>query len=294
MPKTKKPKATDATRMTFAQREAGAPLPQQMKRDEVTRRLRVRLYSFLRSTIIGAGGIQHSWDDVEGAWDDIFWSLHTDFLENMPDTYSSTFSRVDAAVKQIFENGDYALLFGALEHILRHESCPGGLASQIQHILEETQAAYRIVDHDTFVPFTSEGELATVVAASGDLGDSRFVGAKAHYKAAMEALTGGDYAGSMRESIHALESLTKLLTGKKTLQDGVVELVKGKQLHTTVGAALEKVAAWTNAVAGIRHAKDAANANPSVNEADAVYLLALAGATMSYLRRVGENTGLIK
>jgi hypothetical protein len=80
-----------------------------------------------------------------------------------------------------------------------------------------------------------------------------------------------------------------LLTGEATLQDEVKALAKQGRIHTTVQSALEKIAAWTNAVAGIRHANDPSSAEPLVSEDDASYMLALCGATVSYLMRRGQK-----
>src|SRR5271154_3290248 len=105
---------------------------------------------------------------------------------------------------------------------------------EVMALYQRTTDVARVADGDTFVRHVSDEETATVLAAVKDLEDERFKGARAHYKAAMEALTGGDYSGSMRESIHAVESVTKLLTGEKTLQEGVVKLGKQKHLHVTI------------------------------------------------------------
>ena len=286
---TKSPKGLK--RLTFAQREAGAPLPQQMARGEITRGLRVRLFDVLR-TAIDVEYVDRIGNCVVGDWEEILGDLHIEFLEMMPDEFNSLWTIQESDLKALFERGDFARIYGLIEFILRHEQCPKRFAQRVNDVLEETQAAYRIFGGDTLAPYASEEEAAIVAGAAEDVGSHELDGVSRHYKAAMTALTGGDYAGSMRESIHAVESLTKLMTGEKTLQDGVVKLARQKHLHVTVQAALEKIAAWTNAVAGIRHANDATAAAPAVEEDDAIYMLAICGATLSYLKRRGERAAL--
>ena len=121
----------------------------------------------------------------------------------------------------------------------------------------------------------------------------QLAGAKDHYKKAAVSLSAGDFAGSMRESIHAVESLTKALTGKSTVQEGLKTLAKQKHLNVTLADALEKVAAWTNAVAGIRHANAPGAPGADVTEDDALYMLAICGATISYLKLRGATAGLL-
>jgi HEPN domain-containing protein len=283
-----------ARRLTFAQRENGAPVPQQMKRDELSRALRVRLYELLQlavgfDTARTVGGVS-----IEGEWQNIFYALHRDYHERMTDQFSTDYKMLMSEVKLVIEQGQFHKVYGLLEFILRHEACPPGLPVRLDEILAETHAAYRIVAGDTFLPYTSDEEVAVVVEALGDLHEPQFEGAHTHYKSAVEALTAGNYADSMRESIHAVESVVKLLSGEATLQDGVKELAKKGHLHATIQGAIEKIAAWTNGVAGIRHAKKAGEAEPAVDEDDAVYMLGLCGSTVSYLKRVGTKAGLIK
>src|SRR5258708_3169913 len=283
-------------RLTFAQRVHGVPVPQQMRRDEASRPLRIKLYIIL-SGAIGGTLRENSiagWFGLPVPWRRILHDLHTEHRERMPDEFEGAYEPAMKRLKGSVSDEDGVALYGDVEFILRHPDCPNGLAAQVNGAFEETQAPYRVVGGDTLVPHTSDEEIAVVSEAFHELEDPRLKGARAHYRAAAEALTAGDYAGSMRESIHAVESITKLMTGKKTLQDGVSELAKHNHLHGTVQAALEKIAAWTNAVAGIRHANEAGAATPAVNEDDAVFLLGLCGATISYLKRRGEKSGLLK
>lgn len=279
-------------RLTFAQREAGAPVPDPMRRDEIPRVLRIKLYERVRGQIVFTSPYPELTDEghvVRGQWARILYDAHIEFHEELPDDYSRSFSFHMSRLKDLFLDGRFDQVYGFLEYVLRHPSYTAGFADQLATLLEFEKAPYRIVGRDTIVPFTSDEEMETISAALTDISSSDLEGVHAHYKAAAAALGKADFASSMRESIHAVESLTKLLTGKATLQEGVKALAKQGRIHTTVQAALEKVAAWTNAVAGIRHANNAASASPDVDEHDATYMLALCGATLSYLKRRGDK-----
>ena len=274
-------------RLTFAQREFGAPMPQQMMRHEVTRGLRVKLFTTLRDAI-PVRDFNYSMVVAE-PWATILYDLHVEHFELMPDEWDDRWTLVEDALKRVFVDGTAEEIFGLLEFLLRHQGCPKRFAPAINSALESTQAAFRIVDGDTLVPYSSEEETATVVAAISDLADPQLAGAKEHYKKAAGSLSDGDYAGSMRESIHAVESLTKALTGKSTVQNGLKALASQGILHTTVADAFEKVAAWTNAVAGIRHANAPAAPTADVAEEDALPMLTVCGALVSYLKRRRER-----
>ena len=288
---TKAPTALQ--RLNFAQREFGAALPQQMKRDEITRALRVQLFATTRNHVELEETLGEP-DKVAESWYDILYDVHVEHLERMPDEFDDDWRDQDATLRQVFEKGTAVQVYGFLEFILRHPSCPNNFAAAINAVLVKTQAAFRIVDGDTLAPFASEEEGATVIAAVADLGEPQFVGAKDHYKKAVSALSSADYAASMRESIHAVESVTKALTGESTVQKGVKALASKGHLHVTLSDALEKVAAWTNAEAGVRHANEPSSPKPNVTEADALYLLQIGGSTISYLKRIAIAKGLLK
>jgi hypothetical protein len=290
---TKKP--ASSRRLTFAQREAGAAIPQQMQREEVSRALRVKLFDLLLMYLNAAQSYDSSQGAVVTGWlNTVLEAAHTDLYEQMPDEYKRSMRHHTAHLKSLCKSGTFAEIYGFLEFVLRHPQCRSYVAGHLSHLLEETQAAFRIVDGDTFVPYSSDEEVAVVEAALADLHGTKLAGVHAHYKAAVEALTSGDFAGSMRESHQAVESMTKLLTGEGTLQDGVKVLAKKGLLHVTVQQGIEKIAAWTNAVAGIRHANKPGEAEPAVTEDDAVFLLGVCGAAISYLKRRGEKARLIK
>lgn len=279
-------------RLTFAEREFGIAIPQQMQRDEVTRSLRVKAFTVLRDHITVETTVYGT--EVIEPWATILYDLHVHHHEEMPDEWSDTWSLQESELKSVFTKGDALAIYGLLEFILRHPSCPRDFATDLNAALEAAQAAFRIVDGDTFCPYASEEEAATVIAALSDLDTPQLVGARAHYKKAAESLSGGDYAGSMRESIHAVESLTKALTSKSTVQNGLKALASQGALHVTLADAFEKIAAWTNAVAGIRHANAPAAPTPNVTEEDALLMLAICGALVSYLKRRGKTAELNK
>jgi hypothetical protein len=268
-----------------------------MKRDEIPRVLRIKLFDLVRDQIrlTVAPGLFGDFMEmrVAGNWGRVLYSAHMELLELMPDEYDETFDHQIANLKALFAGGRFDEEYCFLEFVLRHPQYPKGFAAQLVTLFDDASASYRIVGSDTFVPYSSDEEVATVRAALADMGTPGLEGVHSHYTAAANELGKSDFAASMRESIHAVESLTKLLTGEPTLQDGVKALAKQGHIHVTVQAALEKIAAWTNGVAGIRHAKAAEAPTPSVDEDDAMFLFGICGTTLSYLKRRGVKLGLI-
>ena len=91
--------------------------------------------------------------------------------------------------------------------LLRSPNCPYRFAENLDRVLLQGRAAYRVLDGRTIVPIASEAERATLKRAFSDLAASEFRGARSHLHTAGAELTAGNYASSIRESIHAVESV---------------------------------------------------------------------------------------
>ena len=174
--------------------------------------------------------------------------------------------------------------FEFLTFIIRHAECPHNLPNQIRRALEVSQAAYRLVDK-TFIPVGTAGEAASLSQAFTDVSANGFESAKSHLRQAVAAVNEGDYASSIRESIHAIESVAKKLDPSgKTLNPALKSLEAHGRVHTSLRLGFEKLYGFTNDKNGLRHALiDEPVA--AVDEADALYMLGSCAAFVSYLIR---------
>ena len=89
--------------------------------------------------------------------------------------------------------------------------------------MEKARVAYRVFDNDTIAPIGSEVEREVLEQAFADLAAAEFHGARAHLRSAAEQLTAGRWADSIRESIHAVESVTENARTQRTIVRGVGE-----------------------------------------------------------------------
>ena len=107
------------------------------------------------------------------------------------------------------------------------------------------------------VEITSEGEITEIELAIEQ--SQPYAGVKTHLTTAlslMSSRTNPDYRNSIKESISAVESLAKRLTGDEgaTLGDALKKLEKAKQLHPALKDAFSKLYGYTSDAGGIRHA----------------------------------------
>jgi hypothetical protein len=97
---------------------------------------------------------------------------------------------------------------------------------------------YRVFDGAVIGPIGSEEERHTIARAFSDLGSSNLSGGRDHLPKATSALSAGDFPGSARESIHAVESVIRVTAGEKDFAKALAVLEKKINIH---GALKERV-----------------------------------------------------
>jgi hypothetical protein len=166
------------------------------------------------------------------------------------------------------------------------------LSERINRELATAGAAYHVVDGDTIAPIGSEVERETIMRTFVDLAASEFNGARAHLRKAAEELTAGRYADSVRESIHAVESVARLLEPTGDFSKALSKLEKSAKIHGAMRAGFGSLYGYTSDEKGIRHPllDDVA---ARVDEADALFMIGACAAFVSYLINKGRISGLI-
>jgi len=110
--------------------------------------------------------------------------------------------------------------------------------------LANCHAAYTVIkEGPTIVPATTPEEASMVRTAFETLSEAGFDGARTHLQQAAECVNAGDYAGCVRESIHAVESVARLLdrNASTTLAPALEALEKHMRLHPALRQAFEKM-----------------------------------------------------
>ena len=169
---------------------------------------------------------------------------------------------------------------------------PPGLVKHVSSSLEKAQAYFRLVNRDTFVPLTTDEEMQAVEQAFRELAAPRLSGAKLHLHNAADALTKGSYADSIRESIHSVESVARILAPSSSLSESLRMLEKPLNVHRALKAGFNSLYGYTSDENGIRHPlldKDTAN----VDEFDAIFMLGACAAFISHLSGKARRANLL-
>jgi hypothetical protein len=134
--------------------------------------------------------------------------------------------------------------------------------------------------------------LETLKRAFADLAATEFHGARAHLRNAAEELTTGRYADSIRESIHAVESVARTLAQDGKLSNALAKLEQSAKIHGGMKAGFNSLYGYTSDEQGIRHAHlNEPTAQP--DETDALFMIGACAAFVSYLIGKARSAGLL-
>lgn len=280
----------DRKNITFAQAEGAAPLPSQLEPKELSRELRALLFDVIYTSLSTySNGI----GQLADPWYGIAYRLHVRYLYQPSNSFRKDTVHTSSLMKRICFEGDYIQVFDIIQQILRDEDVPDGFAEEIDAVLEISRAAYRVFDSDTIVPVASDAEAENLRRALADLAAAEFHGARAHLRDAGSKLAGGDWSGSIRESIHAVEAVARTLErDASTLAPALKKLEGSVRVHPALSGGFSKLYGFTSDEKGIRHALlDEPVAD--VDETDALYMLGSCAAFVSYLINKARTSGLL-
>jgi AbiJ N-terminal domain 4 len=280
-------------RMTFEQAEGVEPLPTQLKLKELSPALRAALWAVVLESVQDCYHAEQFGSYVGEPWASILKDYHIYRLHRMADTFSVSTKVVPHELKTIFEKGDYVKVFGFLQFVLRHSECPFRFAEAIEAALRFAHAAYRVVERRTIFPIGSEAENETIKRTFADLAATEFHGARQHLRNAAEELAGGNNSGSIREGIHAVESVVSVLEPKGDFAKALAKLDAKVKIHGAMKAGFGSLYGFTSDEKGIRHPlADLPAAN--VDETDALFMIGACAAFVSYLINKSRAAGLLK
>jgi hypothetical protein len=195
-------------------------------------------------------------------------------------------------VKAVFMRGSYATIYGWLQHVLQ-AGPPPDFAKIISQILRDCRSPYRVVDDEILCPIGSDEAAETVTKAFVDLKAGGLAGGREHLKSASDELSDGNFAASVRESIHAVESVVKVLEPSGDFSKALARLEAKTNIHGALKKGFLAIYGFTSDEQGIRHPlldKDAA----AVDEADAMFMIGACSAFVSYLIDKSRIAGLLK
>ena len=158
----------------------------------------------------------------------------------------------------------------------------------MKHTFAACRLAYTIDTKrpPTILPAATPDEGNAIVQSFEVLRAASLNGSASHLRNASACINRGDWAGSVRESIHAVESVARQLDPEaaNTLGPALKSLERHGALHPSLKDAFSKLYGYTSDQQGIRHALlDRTDAQ--VGQDEAVFMLGACASFASYLWR---------
>lgn len=207
-------------------------------------------------------------------WDEHF-KVPTDSAPTWGDEASKS-------LRPLFLEGDYIEVYDLIDFTVRSFGRRlNGLDAAYNKVLEREVSGYRFVG-GLLCPVSDEHEIRAIeegLAVAGSLS-----GAATHLQTALKHMSDRgrpDYRNSVKESISAVESAARVITGKPkaTLGDLLPQLEQSGHIHPAQKEAFSKLYGYTSDEEGIRHAM---LDDSGLDFADAKYMLAVCAAFIAY------------
>jgi hypothetical protein len=189
-----------------------------------------------------------------------------------------------ANLREDFFSYKWHRVYSFVEFILAYveERFVTSIIQSLNLTLERENSGYRLID-GTICPITSQEEIASVEEALKR--GSVYQGIGEHLSSAIRMLSdkqNPDYRNSIKESISAVESVVRHVTGETsaTLGQALKILEKTHALHPALKTAFQNLYGYTNDANGIRHSL-MDNENKLTN-ADARFMLITCSAFINF------------
>ena len=272
--------------MTFSQRQGYEEVPAPLRLEELPPIARVRIWNVLYAHLHATKNLSGY---IDGPWESILrrlWAWH----DNRPlDDWTDSFAVWCDNLRRRVEYEEFNRVFDLIQFIMQDAKCPHTFLTTMSEAFASCQLAYKIDvgPPPTIFPAATPEEGDQLQRNLVELRAAGLDGCTAHLRLSAERVSAEDWAGSIRESIHAVESVAKQVTpdGARTLGAALNSLGKqGVLRHKALKEAFSKLYGYTSDESGIRHALlDEAKAKVTIDEA--VFFLGACASFASYLWR---------
>jgi hypothetical protein len=283
--------------MKFSERHGYVPVRSVLQTKDIDDGLRNRLWNLICSKFFhSAPGYTNVVADILSYQPDahqMFKRLWNDHFKWRTDTIGDSYFVALKTLREHFiqcqwyEVYDLFEFFGSTPVPIRRSE----FTDSVNEILKQEMAGYRFVS-GLIVQITSEEEIEAIEQGLG-LPDS-LKPVREHLRQALTLLADRktpDYRNSIKESISAIESLSKIISGlpKATLGPALAAVEKKTALHTVLKEAFQKLYTYTSDSQGIRHAL---MDEQTLDLEDAKFMLVSCSAFVNYLVVKAQKAGI--
>ncbi len=283
---------------TFSQRHDYAPLPKPMQHEELSDALRREIWNETRKLLLSLS----SYNPMRHPY---FTKNEARFIERVlgklwqkpEDEIDTHYETVWQYFKELILKNDFNVVLDLIEYIANDseygaafDSNGAAFADHIRESFEKCAAAYYLdmSRHPyQFIPCSNQAQGKATREAIETISAGGMEGAAEHLRQAAAHINAGQFAASVGNSIHAVESVARQIDPNdpksKTLGPALNALEKaGLIKHPALKEAFSKLYGYTSDEQGIRHAlldKD----SPDVELDEAMFMFGACASFAAYL-----------
>lgn len=279
----------DPKKLSFSQAHGYEDVPGPLNLEDLPNVARTRIWNVVYLSLRETS--PSNW--VSGCWREILRDKHVNFDFLPIDEWDTGLELHRHSLREFIETRPFNKVFDLLQFVIQHESCPLELIRALKRSFQESQLAY-FVDETfppTILPVATPEEGEAFVSSLEVLRNAGLDGSTSHLRKAARLINNGDWAGSVRESIHAVESVARQLDPNEgqTLGPALTEIARRGSLHSALREGFLKIYGYTSDEQGIRHALlDSDEAKVGLEEA--VFMLGACASFASYLWRKNSTS----
>lgn len=283
--------------MRFSQRIGQKPEKKEIQIEDIDLELRIRLWNIVSVHFLDKIHDDYRYSNTD--FKNFARTVYHDFYKYPLDALPTEKAGVIAKFKKFFFEVKWFEVYDFIEFILSFDEEDLNLDVEefitlCNQVLESEFSAFRIVEKQ-IAPITNELEIEQIENAIYSTQKyTSFVGANIHLHRALEMLsdkTNPDYRNSIKESISAIESITKVISNnQKDSLGGALDKIKGKlKIHQSLEKGFKQLYGYTSDNGGIRHAL---MDNQDCYFEDALFMLVSSSAFINYLIAKSERAGI--
>jgi len=264
--------------MTFSQRMGYEPISKIIQTTDMSKELRNGLWNALYVGCFNFGNFPTP--AATARMDRIAFSFYSRFLREPGDERPSfATSQLEDIHDRFFEIAWYKV-YDFIEWMLNGPFSTVELAESINIVLSRELSGFRFIEGNV-APIINQEEIASIQSA---VDQGVFSGASNHLRQALTHLSNKenpDFRNSIKESISAVESVMRELTGleKSTLSDSFRKFEKSYKIHPALKEGLLKLYGYASDEDGVRHAMVD---DPNLEKEDATFFLVTCSAFVNY------------
>ena len=185
--------------------------------------------------------------------------------------------------------------FSAIGTYHDHHVAESELISELNHLLERELSGYRFVS-GFLTPISDKVEVDEIETAVNQARGRGLLGTHEHIRTALQLLgkkPTPDYRNAIKESISAIESIVKQISGQKSLglEGALNELSKHTEIHKALQSGFMKLYGYSSDEDGIRHE---ILEQPNIGFDEAKFMIVACSAFVNFLISKAEAAGLLK